>query len=479
MNNSVLYPKEFFKYFDQICKIPRGSGNEKGMVEYLRKFAAEHGLECYIDDHNNVLISKPATVGYEDLPTVALQGHTDMVCQKTADSDHDFNTDPIEWYVDGEYIKAKNTSLGADDGAAVCIMLTLLASADVPHPTLRCLFTAEEETGLFGAHGFDYSKINDAEYMINIDGEEEYEVLCSCAGGVRLHLNKTCIYTENRPCVRIMLDGLCGGHSGADIHLNRINANIALCAFLKSLSLEFPVQLAHFEGGTVDNAISPRAFAVVSGITAEEAEALGKKFESMLLSTATDADKGLFIKTLDVGTFDVIDSTATVEFINTVCELKHGVVKMSEDVPGLVQTSANVGIIDFKEGKFDIHISTRSSVEKEKNELCDSNAAVGEKYGFIPERGQSYPGWDFKKDSKLRPLYAMAFAKTHGGKEPTVSAIHAGLECGIISGHLPELDIIAIGPEMSGVHSPAEQLQISSVGRIYDTITELLRSLKD
>ncbi len=453
------------------------------MVKYLCDFAEKHNLTYYTDEHKNVLISRSATPGYEALPVVALQGHTDMVCQKTTDSDHDFSKDPIEWYTDGDYIKAKNTSLGADDGAAVCIMLTLLSSSDLPLPALHCLFTAEEETGLFGAHGFDYSRIEDSEYMINIDGEEEYEVLCSCAGGVRLHLNKEHKLRAEEDCIKISLDGLCGGHSGADIHKRRLNANVALAHLLDKISKNYCIKLAQFEGGTVDNAISPRAYCILSGIDQEAATSLCAKFRETLMAQISEygntEDRGLYFDIAPAGKHKVTDTSDTLDFIAAMCKLKHGVLAMSDDIEGLVQTSANIGVVDFNNGLCDIHISIRSSVEKEKNELCDHNASIGIKYGFIPERGQAYPGWDFKKNSKLRPLYSNAFAKTHDGKLPQINAIHAGLECGIISGHLPNLDIIAIGPEMSGVHSPAERLQISSVGRIYDTIVELLRSLKD
>ncbi len=483
MQTIELYPREFFEYFDDICKIPRGSGNELGMVEYLRKFAEGHGLEFYTDEHRNVLITKSATEGYETCPVVALQGHTDMVCQKTSDSTHDFKNDPIEWYTDGEYIKAKDTSLGADDGAAVCMMLCMLASSDIPHPKLHCLFTAEEETGLFGAHGFDYSKIKDSVYMVNIDGEEEYEVLCSCAGGVRLHLNKEHAFESEAECIKISLDGLCGGHSGADIHRYRINANVALSRLLKKISENCDIALSEFVGGTVDNAISPRAYCIISGVDQASASETCSKVDATLRALIDEygntEDNGFYFNVTKAGRCKVINSSNTLAFINTMLKLEHGVLAMSEDIEGLVKTSANIGVVDFKNGLCDIHISIRSSVEAEKNALCDYNASVGEKYGFTPERGQAYPGWDFKKESVLRQLYAEAFKKTHGGKTAKINAIHAGLECGIISGHLPELDIIAIGPEMSGVHSPAEKLEIASVGRIYDTIVELLRSLRD
>ncbi len=479
MNSKNLYPKAFFEYFDDICKIPRGSGNEHGMVKYLSDFAASKGLEFYTDEHRNVLIKKPATAGYENLPVIALQGHADMVCQKTAESTHDFTSDPIEWFVDGEYIRAKDTSLGADDGAAVCIMLSILASTDIPHPALHCLFTAEEETGLFGAGGFDYSKIADAVYMINIDGEEEYEVLCSCAGGLRLNLQKKHVFEKEVPCISICIDGLCGGHSGADIHKNRINANTSLASLLKRISSTHSIQLSEFSGGTVDNAIAPHAQCVLGGISLSDAMLISKEFESELKLTACDEDKNLCINVSECDSRKVLSSIDTLSFIDTVCEIKCGVIKMSDDVEGLVQTSANVGVVDFKDGNCDIHVSIRSSSDREKNELCEYNSAIGAKYGFSFVAGQSYPGWDFKKDSVLRTLYSDAFAKTHGGKKPIISAIHAGLECGIISGNLPDLDIIAIGPEMSGVHSPAEKLDIASVGRIYDTVIELFKSLKD
>ncbi len=477
-NMAQLYPKRFFDFFDDICKIPHGSGNEDGIVAYLTEFASSNNLSCYTDKNKNVLITKSATAGYEHLPPIALQGHTDMVCQKTADSTHDFLTAPIEWYIDGEYIKAKDTSLGADDGAAVCMMLCLLESQTIEHPKLHCLFTSEEETGLLGAETFDYSKISDAKYMINIDGEEEWEVLCSCAGGARLNLTKSYETCPSDTCVKISLDGLCGGHSGADIHKNRINANIALAELLDRVFSVSPFDLCEFVGGTVDNAISSCAYCVISGVTASQISDICDTYKAQLLDSASDEDKGFALIVEDTESRLCADRVFTREFISCILGIKCGVVKMSEDVDGLVQTSANIGVVELKNGSVDIHISIRSSVEDEKHDLCDFNAQIGKKYGFSAVSGHEYPGWNFKKDSALRPLYSQAFSKTHGGKMPMINAIHAGLECGIISGHLPDLDIIAIGPEMSGVHSPAEKLDISSVGRIYDTIVELLKSLR-
>lgn len=479
MENKNLYPKAFFDYFDDISKIPRGSGNEKGIASYLIEFAKKNGLEYYTDEHYNVLIKKPASEGCEALPKVALQGHTDMVCQKTADSEHDFTTDPINWYVDGEYIKAQSTTLGADDGAAVCLMLCFLSDETLIHPALSCLFTSCEETGLYGAKGFDYSKL-DSDYLINIDSEEEYDIITSCAGGIKLYLTKQCeVFASSNDFLKITIDGLHGGHSGTDIDKGRMNSNAKLISLLGYLVSNFGIQLAEFHGGSVDNAITPSSYCVIGTERSAEVIAFCSKFEKVLKNIAVEEDRQVKVtceKHVAILSLSSADTKTSVEGLK---KLKSGVAAMSADIKGLVQTSANIGIVDLSDGCFSVHISTRSSVEKEKLFLCEFNEKAAQKGGFDTERTQEYPGWEFKKDSPLRELYIKCFKQTNDGKEPTISAIHAGLECGIISRHLPNLDIISIGPDMENVHSPTERLNIASVGRIYDTIKLLLRSMKE
>ncbi len=479
MENKSLYPKAFFEYFDDICKIPRGSGNEKEIADYLVKFAINNGLDYYADEHYNVLIEKPATDGCETLPKVALQGHTDMVCQKLADSEHNFLTDPIEWYVDGEYIKARSTTLGADDGAAICLMLCILSDDTLSRPALSCLFTASEETGLCGAKSFDYSRLN-ADYLINIDSEEEYNIIASCAGGIKLYLTKQCeLFVDTNEFLMIRLDGLYGGHSGSDIDKGRMNSNAKLLSLLGYLVSNFDIRLAEFHGGEVDNAITSSSYCIISTDKPDAVTAFCKKFERVLKNIAVAEDRNVKIICERHDNIPSLSRSDTKIAVNGLKDLKSGVAAMSSDIKGLVQTSANIGVVNLSDGLFGVHVSVRSSVEKEKLFICDFNEKAARKSGFKVERVQDYPGWEFKKVSPLRELYIKCFKQTHDGDEPTVGAIHAGLECGIISRHLPKLDIISIGPDMENVHSPTERLNIASVGRIYDTIKLLLRSMKE
>lgn len=479
MSNTELYPSDFFKYFDDICKIPRASGNEGGMVRYLTEFARRNGLEYYADEHNNVLIKKPAGLGYESCSALAFQGHTDMVCQKLPDSKHDFLTEPIEYRIEGGKMTANGTTLGADDGAAVCLMLSFLADDEMSHPPLECLFTAEEETGLCGAKGFDYTHLT-SRLLINLDGEEEYNVLSSCAGGVKLYSERKFPLSESSGvCLKITLDGLYGGHSGADIDKGRMNANAKLISLLDYLYKKYSVRLAEFDGGSVDNAIASRAYCVVCTDKENEVTSFCKKFERVLKDIAVKDDAGLFIRCERCNSVPSLSASDTYDAIYAIHGMKSGIMTMSQDIKGLVQTSANVGVLKLEGGLLTCHTSIRSSIESEREKLYSHNEASAKKHGLTVKRVGEYPGWVFKKHSPLRELYCQCFAQTHNGKRPDICAIHAGLECGIISKHLLACDIISIGPEMSDVHSPTESLDIASVGRVYDTLKLLMQSLKE
>ncbi len=462
------------EYFYEISKIPRPSGEEERIADYLCEFAKKHGLEYFRDNGRNVLINKPASKGYENAPCFCLQGHTDMVCEKELTSAHDFTKDPIDIYVDGGKLKARGTTLGGDDGAAVSIMLALLAG-DYKLPKLQCLFTAEEETGLFGASCFDYSLI-DAEYMINIDGEEEDEILASCAGGLRAKLVKKyeTSYAEN--CFKITVNGLAGGHSGADIHKNRANASLLIFRLVSKLA-PFGVRLASFEGGSKENAITQYATAVVEC----DENALIKtveEFKNEISKTLTDEDKGFDVTVCKEASTPAMSADDTQELSALAQSLKSGVIRMSSDVEGLVSTSSNLGVVRVENGTAKLYYSVRSEDDEEKQAVWAEYEQTATKLGFTAEKGQEYPGWKFRRESHLRTLYADAY-KAVSGRDIKVNAIHAGLECGIISGALPNLDIIAIGPQMEYVHTTAEAMDIDSFARVFETVKLCLERAKD
>lgn len=456
------------QYFYEISKIPRPSGSEEKIAQYLCDFAKKHGLEYYTDENRNVLINKPASTGYENAPAFCLQGHTDMVCEKEISSTHDFTSDPIQIYEKDGKLSANGTTLGADDGAAIGIMLALLESTE-PMPRLQCLFTAEEETGLFGASSFDYSKIY-ADYMINIDGEEEGEILTSCAGGLRVKMQKQLEVKNANNCVKITVSGLAGGHSGSDINKNRANASVIMLQLIKRAK----APLCFFEGGSKENAITPYAVSVVEG-DAEQIRKCADELVNELKGGLCPEDMNLEITVEPTETLCSISLDETMALCNMMQEIKHGVIRMSDDMEGFVSTSANVGVVKIENGSVYICVSVRSENDDEKYAVYEEYDAVCRKYGFSCEQGQGYPGWRFRKESRLRTLYAKAY-KQVTGKDIKISAIHAGLECGLISGALPSLDIIAIGPDMSFVHTTAEYIDISSFDRVFETVRLCLKT---
>ncbi len=458
------------EYFYEISKIPRPSGNEEKIADYLCEFAQKHGLEYYRDENRNVLINKPASKGWEDVPSFCLQGHTDMVCERDMDSDHDFSKDPIRVYEEDGKLKARGTTLGGDDGAAIAIMLALLESNE-EMPALQCLFTAEEETGLFGASSFDYSRIY-SKFMINIDGEEEDEILTSCAGGLRVRMQKEYKTYPTNECTRITIQGLAGGHSGSDIDKNRTNASVLAFELISLLDMG----VGYFAGGTKENAITPYAVCIVNG----SKTAVEEKIDMLMAQIKPDLcqeDANLRIsaeKTEEIACLSKEDTRLMCKFVKNI---KNGVIRMSDDMAGFVSTSANIGVVKIENGIADIFVSVRAEDDDEKYSVYNEYKVNAENYGFSCEQGQAYPGWKFKKESKLRPLYAAAY-KEVSGNNIKISAIHAGLECGIISGALADVDIIAIGPKMNYVHTTGEFLEKASFDRVFETVKLCLKKAR-
>ena len=446
---SGLEPKNVFHFFEQICAIPHGSYHTKAISDYLVAFAKERGLKYRQDEANNVIIWKGATPGYENAPTVMLQGHMDMVCEKDPDCAKDMETESLDLFVDGDEVGARGTTLGGDDGIAVAMGLAILDADDIAHGPLECLFTVDEEVGMIGARALDASDLK-AKYMINIDSEEEKVLTVSCAGSTRA----VCTLPVKREpfageTFTLTVDGLIGGHSGEEIHKGRANSNILMGRALYELSEKTEVRIVDVRGGTKDNAIPRDASAVITVANAAAAQRV---------VTELDAD-----------------STRRV-----ICFLfcaPNGVQMMSADVPGLVQTSLNLGQVFSEEDKVTARFMVRSSVNSQKDETTERVAALTKALGGSIEIPASYSAWECRPDSPLRDVTVEAFRAVYG-EEPTIAALHAGLECGILSGKMPELDCISFGPDLTNIHTPRERLHIASTRRVWQLTLETLKRIR-
>lgn len=463
-------PEKVLAYFEELCKIPHGSGNEEAVAKYIENFANKRGLFCIRDDKNNVFIRKEATEGYKNAPAYLLQGHTDMVCAKLSSSKHDFERDALDLYVEDGWLRARGTTLGGDDGIAVAMMLALLDGELVEHPTLECLFTVEEETGLGGAESFDYSVVT-AKKMINLDSESENEVCAGCAGGVRSKIEFT--PTLEHSCgdvITLSIDGLFGGHSGVEINCGRANAIVMAVKILNEISKEQPLALISLEGGEKDNAIPRICTAKFVVEDASRAVALVEKLDPEIREGLCEEDKNLKIS-LTVET-DVENVETLVEgdaVLSLVSELKVGVLAMSAHLEGLVEFSRNLGVIEVNSARAYITYSSRSSKEEQIELSIEQVNAQVEKIGAGVRHTGRYPGWDFLPESELRDTYIKKFKEIMGKDVHTV-VIHAGLECGIIKSRIPDMDIISIGPNMRNIHTPDEALELSSCDRLFKVL---------
>lgn len=476
---SALEPKSVFHFFEELSRIPRESGNMKAVSDWAVDFAKERGLRRCQDTLGNVIIWKDASPGYEDHPAVILQGHLDMVCVQEPGSEHDFEKDPLDLYIDGDWVKARGTTLGGDNGIAVAMILALLDDGTLPHPPIEAVLTVDEEVGLLGAKDLDCSQLSGRK-LINIDSEEEGVITAGCAGGARCDL-KLSLPVERKSGIicEVLVSGLPGGHSGAEIHKNYANANRLLAQSL----LDVPgLRLVSLEGGKQDNAIPNSARAVVH-LPRETSNNV-----AMQIYAAFDAANAPF------NTPDNAEPTCGVSFeyphilpeslspedsrkvLELILAAPNGVQAMSQDIPGLVQTSLNLGILRLEGGKLRLSWSVRSSVAAEKEELIGALQALAERNGGSFDRRGDYPAWEFRKDSPLRKTMVQVFRELSGG-EPKVEAIHAGLECGLFAGKLEGLDAVSIGPDMRDIHSPREKLSVSSVGRTWAYLTAVLARL--
>lgn len=476
-----LKPQAVFRIFEEIAGIPHGSGNTKAISDYCVAFAKRLGLPVVQDAYYNIIIKKPGTPGYEDSEPVIIQGHMDMVCEKEAGCTIDFTRDGLELYVDGDFLKAKGTTLGGDDGIAIAYAFALLESQDICHPPLEIVLTVDEEVGMLGAEAIDLSILS-GRRLLNIDSDEEGCFLTGCAGGLRAdcHLPMGRRRVEGRNC-RLKIHGLLGGHSGGEIHKERANAVMVMGRILKGLTEEMDFGLAELAGGLMDNAIprectaelviADEAVTVLMSLADRWKEVLGHEYK------ASDPEITITVTRGETGRFSVLDPGSLSKLLLFLRSVPYGVQHMSMDIPGLVETSLNPGIMKLLEEEFQLNFSLRSSITSRKYEMLDRLVFLTEFLGGEVETFGDYPAWEYRAQSPLRRLMADTYRDVFG-KEPVIQAIHAGLECGIFSGKIKDLDCISFGPNNYDIHTPKERLSISSVQRVWELILEFLKRAK-
>ncbi len=476
-----LEPAKVFEYFEALCAIPHGSGDTKRISDYCVDFAKEHGFKYVQDEHNNIIIFKDGTAGYEKSAPVMLQGHLDMVCEKEAGCDIDFANDGLELELNDGIISAKGTTLGGDDGIAVAYALAILDSTDLPHPPLEAVFTVDEEIGMLGAAAMDCSPLK-SRIMLNMDSEDEGYLLVSCAGGVAVN-TRLPVVRENveGAAAELEVSGLTGGHSGVEIDKGRANANVVLGRVLDELTRVVPFRLVSVEGGLKDNAI-PRgseAKLVLSAAQAEQAKAFVEEMNRTICREYADTDPFMKIE-LNVEAEDAVqamNAESTAKAIAMLLNLPNGIQRMSTSLEGLVQTSLNMGILKTEDEQVVASFAVRSSVASEKEALVHRLQNMMTLLGGSIDCLGDYPGWEYNKDSKLRPLMVEVFKEQYG-REPVIQALHAGVECGLFAGKLPGLDCVSFGPDMKDIHTPQESMDVASVQRVWKYTVELLARLK-
>ena len=477
-----LQPERVFYYFEEITKIPHGSGNTKQISDYLVGFARAHGLKYIQDESNNVIIFKDASKGYEKAPCVILQGHMDMVCEKTPESSHDFTKDPLELVVEGDYVSAKDTTLGGDDGIAVAYALALLEDDSLCHPALEVLITVDEEIGLLGAAALDTTPLK-GRYLINLDSEEEGYLWVGCAGGLTAQTNIPVKYQEaDGRKYEITVSGLLGGHSGSEIDKNRANATLLLGRFLFEAREKGSYVLAEIEGGQKDNAIprTARALILTDEETGAEIQKFAGEFTRNLQKEYTGSDDGITVtaEARGTGKEPVLHPVSLEKVLFFLIHYPNGIQKMCGYMEGLVETSCNLGITRLTPEGLACSASVRSSVATEKKALADKIAYLTEFLGGEYKAEGNYPSWEYKQDSRLRPYMVAVYEKLFHVK-PQVRVIHAGLECGLFYEKIPGLDCVSLGPDMKDIHTTEEQLSISSVQKVWEYLLEVLKNMKE
>lgn len=480
--NSV-FNEPIFEFFQEISAIPRCSGNEKAISDYLVGFAKSRGLEVKQDRALNVIIKKPGTSGYENAPGVIIQGHMDMVCDKNEDTVHDFDKDPIELRVEGDMLYANGTTLGADNGIAVAYAMALLSSGNIPHPPLEVLITTSEETGMDGALALDPDDLK-GKYLINIDAEEEGKLFVSCAGGVIIRLSIPVVWEEanigSMPFV-IKIRGLRGGHSGADIHLERGNSNKLLGRVLYGLQKDVNYYVSDINGGFKSNAI-PRESEATILINAEDEGALRSsiaKWNSIFKNELRSSDPGVsvIVERVNEAVKRAFSYETMTKVIAALILTPNGVQSMSMDIKGLVESSTNLGVVRTIDDEVLLDSSVRSSVASLKYKIADQSEMLAKMLNVKFTELSDYPGWEYNPNSKLRDVFIRVHEVMYG-KSPEVVAIHGGLECGLFKEKMPHVDMIAFGPNLYDVHTPNEHADIPSIKRTWDYLVEVLKNLK-
>lgn len=469
-----LKPEKVFEYFEAISKIPRGSGNTEKIREYCADFARQRNLKYITDDSGNIIIFKDACNSKSTEPVI-IQGHLDMVWEKNESSNINFETDGLKLSVDGDFIHANGTTLGGDDGIAVAMGLALLDSNDISHPPLEIVFTSDEEVGMTGANGIDTSVLK-GKRMMNLDSEAEGTLWVSCAGGVRADIGLFIEYVENsKPVYEITVSGLHGGHSGAEIHIGYQNANKIIGKVLAELNSKINFNIIDIGGGTADNAITRSSFCVLStnDDIASVISDIGLKIRNEIKDTDPDAEITICSVENAGKCMDKKSTEAVIELLN---DLPSGVVAMSKEIDGLVETSLNLGIMKRFEDSFHCSFSVRSGVDSERHKLSKTLENIAEKHSASIIFYSAYPAWEYKKDSALRDIMAEIYKDMYG-KDMTVTAIHAGLECGLFCGKIKGLDCVSFGPDIFDIHTPYEKLSISSTERTWNYLLEVLKRI--
>ena len=473
-----LKPQSVFKYFEEISQIPRGSGNEKEISNYLKKFGEDLGLETIQDEYLNIIIRKPATKGYENAPCVMIQGHMDMVCEKNKDTDHDFTKDPLKLRVEDGMIYATGTTLGADNGIAVAMGMAILSDNSIEHPEIEFLVTVDEEAGMSGAMNLDGSQLK-AKYILNLDSEEEGYILVSCAGGATAKSTLPIEYTNisgDKVGLTIDIKGLLGGHSGMDIIKQRGNSNKLLGRLLNLLSIDY--DLAKVSGGSKNNAI-PRESECIIAVNKNSVDEVKKQIsdiEKIFKNELKTSDPGLVIEVSDTD----VEKVFTPEFKDKVIKMynlmPNGVQTMSMDIEGLVESSTNLGVVVNSDNDILFESAVRSSVSTLKDDILNRMDLLTQSLKGSFKVESSYPAWEYAKGSKLEEICIEAYEKLTG-KKPTIMALHAGLECGLLLSKMNGAEAISFGPDMFDVHTPNEHLDVKSTENTWDYLLTILKSI--
>ena len=476
MEYSQLEPKVIWKNFEALNSVPRPSKKEEKVIRFIKEFGDKLGLPTTVDEAGNVIITKPATPGMEDRQAIVMQSHLDMVCQKNNDVDFDFETQGIQMFVDGDWVKAKGTTLGADNGLGVATIMSILESNDIPHPNLEALFTIDEETGMTGALALKPGQLK-GEILLNLDTEEDDEIDIGCAGGVDVTASaKFNLNDSNGETFKIEIKGLQGGHSGMDIHKGFGNSNKLIGRFL-FLGLENQIQLISIDGGSLRNAIPREAVAIFSVENSAEFLKNSEQLKSEILEEFASIEKDL---TINISKTDSSEKAISFEdskkVVFSINGANNGVFRMSPDVEGLVEASNNVARVELKNGEIKILNLTRSSVESTKWEVANQLKSAFESNNLKTEFGGSYPGWKPKPDAEIIKVMTDLY-ETNFGEKPMVVACHAGLECGIIGANYPKMEMVSFGPTIKGAHSPDERASISSTQKFWKYTQEILKNI--